>query len=186
MVWAAKWAGATWVRRVYGPDLMQALCARAAEKGWSSYFLGGAPGVADQLVGRLRESHPDLAVVGIESPPFRQPTDEEDAALVDRINRAGPDLIWVGLGTPKQERWMAEHRDRLEGPVLLGVGAAFDLVSGTLKQAPVWMQRAGLEWAYRLAVEPRRLWRRYVLNIPRFALGLLRHPPRLVEASVQP
>jgi N-acetylglucosaminyldiphosphoundecaprenol N-acetyl-beta-D-mannosaminyltransferase len=103
--------------------------------------------------------------------------------MVQRINAADPDLVWVGLGTPKQERWMAQHRAALGSRVLIGVGAAFDLKAGTLRQAPRWMQRSGLEWLYRLAVEPRRLWRRYVLNMPRFIFSLCRRPPRMVEVT---
>jgi N-acetylglucosaminyldiphosphoundecaprenol N-acetyl-beta-D-mannosaminyltransferase len=179
MVWAGRWAGAA-IERVYGPDLMEATFARAAEEGWSSYFLGGAPGVADALLAHLAERYPGLKVAGAACPPFRPLSAAEDRALVDEVNAARPDIVWVALGTPKQERWMAEHRPLLDAPVLVGVGAAFDLLAGTLPQAPRWMQRSGFEWAYRLAVEPRRLWRRYLLNIPRFAGGLLRHPPHLV------
>jgi exopolysaccharide biosynthesis WecB/TagA/CpsF family protein len=118
--------------------------------------------------------------VGIESPPFRALSEVEDDAVVNRINEVAPDLVWVGLSTPKQERWMAAHHGRLRAPAVLGVGAAFDIHAGTLQQAPIWVQRQGLEWLYRLYREPRRLWRRYVSIIPRFVVAILRRPPRLI------
>lgn len=180
MVWAGQRAGAHWMRRVYGPDLMMELLGRAAERGWSSYFYGGRDGIPDLLAERLVARFPGLRVVGGWSPPFRALTEQEDADLVARVNAANPDLVWVGLSTPKQERWMAAHVGRLTAPVLLGVGAAFDIHAGTLRQAPPWMQRGGLEWAYRLYREPRRLWRRYLWNNPRYLLGILRRPPRLL------
>jgi N-acetylglucosaminyldiphosphoundecaprenol N-acetyl-beta-D-mannosaminyltransferase len=180
MVWAGHRAGARHMRRVYGPDLMLELCALAAERGWSSYFYGGAEGVPELLAERLAARFPGLRVAGCWSPPFRPLTPEEDEEVVRRVNQAGPDLVWVGLSTPKQERWMAAHAGRLTAPVLLGVGAAFDMHAGRLPQAPGWMQRNGLEWLYRLAKEPRRLWRRYLGNNPRFALAVARRPPVLV------
>ena len=179
MVWAGRWAGARGMTRVYGPDLLLAVCERAHARGWSSFFYGGKPGVPERLAARLQGRFPGLRVVGTYSPPFRAPTADEDAAMVERINASGADLVWVGLSTPKQERWMAAHVGRLSAPVLLGVGAAFDIHAGTLAQAPPWMRRVGLEWAYRLAREPRRLWRRYLSIIPRFALAIVRRPPRL-------
>jgi N-acetylglucosaminyldiphosphoundecaprenol N-acetyl-beta-D-mannosaminyltransferase len=182
MVWAGRRAGATWMKRVYGPDLMLDVLARAADRGWSSYFYGGKDGVPELLAERLAARFPGLRIAGTYSPPFRALTPEEDEAIVERINAARPDLVWVGLSTPKQERWMAAHVGRLQAPVLLGVGAAFDMHAGTLRQAPPWMQRSGLEWAYRLYREPRRLWRRYFSNNPRFVLGIIRRPPRLLRA----
>jgi N-acetylglucosaminyldiphosphoundecaprenol N-acetyl-beta-D-mannosaminyltransferase len=182
MVWAGRRSGATRMRRVYGPDLMLALCEQAAERGWSSYFHGGAPGVADRLAERLVERFPRLEVVGTSSPPFRTPTPVEDDLTVERIERAAPDLVWVGLGTPKQERWMAAHTQRLSAPALLGVGAAFNIHAGLLPQAPRWMQRSGLEWLYRISREP-RLARRYLSNNPRFLVEILRRPPRLRPAE---
>jgi N-acetylglucosaminyldiphosphoundecaprenol N-acetyl-beta-D-mannosaminyltransferase len=180
MVWAARRAGASEVTRVYGPDLMRAVLGVAAANGWSSYFYGGRPEVTERLAGRLSAQIPGLAVAGMRSPPYRALTEAEDAADVAAINASGADLVWVGLSTPKQERWMAAHRDRLQAPVLLGVGAAFDLLAGTLRQAPPWMQRSGLEWSYRLAREPRRLWRRYLRNNPAFVAAIARRPPRLL------
>jgi N-acetylglucosaminyldiphosphoundecaprenol N-acetyl-beta-D-mannosaminyltransferase len=185
MVWAGRRAGAG-ISRVYGPDLMDAVLSKAVQAGWSSYFLGGSEDVLAKLVATLGARYPGLAVAGLESPPFRPLSDDEDKAIVNRINAAAPDIVWVGLGTPKQERFMASHRDRLDAPVLVGVGAAFDLVAGTLPQAPHWMQRNGLEWAFRLGAEPRRLWRRYLLNGPRFAVEMVRRPPRLIPSGGAP
>jgi N-acetylglucosaminyldiphosphoundecaprenol N-acetyl-beta-D-mannosaminyltransferase len=180
LVWAGRRAGATGMRRVYGPDLMLALSERAAARGWQSFFYGGRDGVPDRLVDNLRRRFPDFTAVGCYSPPFRALTDAEDTAIVERINAAAPDLVWVGLSTPKQERWMDAHVGRLDAPVLLGVGAAFDIHAGTLPQAPRWMQANGFEWLYRVIREPRRLWRRYLSIVPRFMLKIVRRPPRLI------
>ena len=183
MVWAGRRAGAAHMSRVYGPDLMLELLEQAAQRGWSSYFFGAAEGVPDLLAERMAQRFPGLKVAGVLSPPFRPMTDQEDAALVEQINAAQPDIIWVGLSTPKQERWMAAHVGRVSAPVLIGVGAGFDIHAGLLPQAPPWLQRHGLEWAYRLVKEPRRLWRRYFRNNPRFVWAIWRRPPRLLDAA---
>lgn len=180
LVWCARWAGATHVGRVYGPDLMLAICARAAERGWRSFFYGGAEGVPELLAEQLGARFPGLVVAGTHSPPFRPLTAEEGEAVVDLINVTKPDIVWVGLSTPKQERWMAQNRDGLTAPVLIGVGAAFDIHAGLLPQAPRWMQRSGLEWLYRLFREPKRLWRRYLANNPKFLWAISRRRPRLL------
>lgn len=184
MVWAGRHAGADSMTRVYGPDLMLALCERALQEGWTSYFYGGKPGVPELLRDQLQSRFPGLQVVGCYSPPFRALTLTEDDEVVARINEVSPDLVWVGLSTPKQERWMAAHVGRINAPVLLGVGAAFDIHAGVLPQAPLWMQKRGLEWLYRLTREPRRLWRRYLRNNPAFVWQILRRPPRLVPPPV--
>lgn len=181
LVWAGHWAGFRRVSRVYGPDMMLTLSARAAQRGWSCFFYGGKEGVADALAARLSSTFPGLRVAGTYSPPFRPLTEGEDAALVAQITAVTPDMVWVGLSTPKQERWMAAHIDRLRVPVLLGVGAAFDIHAGLVPQAPLWMQRSGLEWLFRLVTDPRRLARRYLTNNPRFVLGILRNHPRPAE-----
>lgn len=168
LVWLSRCMGFPQVERVYGPDLLLAVCGRSAKWGSRHFFYGGAPGVADKLAHRLQSSFPGLKVAGTYSPPFRQLTPEEDRAVVARINAVKPDVIWVGLSTPKQERWMAEHVGRLNAPVLIGVGAAFDFHAGVRRQAPRWMQHSGLEWLFRLMLEPRRLWRRYLINNPWF------------------
>jgi N-acetylglucosaminyldiphosphoundecaprenol N-acetyl-beta-D-mannosaminyltransferase len=182
LVWVGHWHGHRTVRRVYGPDLMLALAARAAVAGHRCYLYGGAAGVADTLAATLQRRYPGLRVVGTDAPPFRPLTTEEDEAIVQRINAARPDIVWVGLGCPLQERWMASHRDRLDAPVLIGVGAAFDFHTGRVPQAPPWLMRLGLEWLFRLFQEPRRLWRRYLLYNSLFVaflaaelVGLSRH-----------
>jgi len=183
LVWLCRLHGHAHVERVYGPDLMLALCARSLLKGHKHFFYGGAEGVPELLANNLRRRFPGLRVEGGYSPPFRPLSGEEDERIVDMINQADPDIVWIGLSTPKQERWMAEHVGRLTAPVLIGVGAAFDFHAGLKRQAPHWMQRGGLEWLFRLATEPRRLWRRYLANNPLFvllvlqqALGLKRDP----------
>lgn len=168
LVWLSRWRGQRHVRRVYGPDLMLALCERSVARGWRHFLYGGSDGVAELLAERLRARFPGIAVAGTWSPPFRPETPVEDAALAERVAEAAADIVWVGLGTPKQERWMSAHAGRLAAPVLIGVGAAFDFHAGLKAQAPKWMQRGGLEWLFRLLSEPRRLWRRYLVNNPRF------------------
>lgn len=182
LVWMGRMAGAPDMERVCGPDLTLELCELAAERGWKSYFYGGADGVPEKLAEQLRARYPGLKVVGAYSPPFRPLEAGEIEEVADRINRAQPDIVWVGLSTPKQELWMAEFRDRLDAAVLIGVGAVFDLYAGGARRAPGWMQRSGTEWIYRLFKEPKRLWRRYLTNNPRFVLSVLRSPPRLVNA----
>jgi len=168
LVWLSRLFGYHYVDRVYGPDMMLALCKRSITKGYRHFFYGGADGVLDQLVANLQQRFPGLMIVGTYSPPFRTLTPDEDDEIVKTINNADPDIVWVGLGSPKQERWMATHIGRIRAPVLIGVGAAFDFLSGRKRQAPRWMQRSGLEWLFRLLTEPRRLWRRYLINNPLF------------------
>ncbi|MET8801331.1 WecB/TagA/CpsF family glycosyltransferase [Streptomyces sp. NPDC004546] len=179
MVWAGHRAGAHWMRRVYGPDLMLSVLGRAAERGWSSFLYGGAQGVPELLGEQLVARFPGLKIAGAYSPPFRPLTADESDAVVETINASGADLVWVGIGAPKQEAWMAAHRGRLDARVLIGVGAAFDFHAGLKPQAPGWMRQCGLEWAYRLAKEPRRLWRRYLRNNPAYLARIALHPPRL-------
>jgi len=168
LVWASRLAGQRHVRRVYGPDLMLAACRRSLETGWRHFLYGGAEGVPELLATRLADRFPGLEITGAFAPPFRPLTDAEDEEIVQRINAARPDIVWVGLSTPKQERWMASHLGRLEAPVMVGVGAAFDFHAGLKRQAPKWIQGTGLEWLFRLITEPRRLWRRYLRNNPVF------------------
>lgn len=179
MVWAGRWAGAPQIGRVYGPDLMLEVLHVAAQRGWASYFYGGREGVPERLASRLASRFPGMGVAGTFSPPFRSLTPAEDRQIVKRINDTAPDIVWVGLSTPKQERWMATHIDQLNATVLVGVGAAFDIHAGLLAQAPAWMQRRGLEWLFRLYKEPRRLWRRYLVNNPAFIVRILRRRPYL-------
>ena len=173
MVWISRWRGFKQVSRVYGPDLMLDVCRRSIHTGWRHYFYGGAEGVADLLASKLQQRFPGLQVAGTFCPPFRPMNDQEDHALVEHINAARPDIVWVGLSTPKQEYWMARHLGRVTAPVLIGVGAAFDFNAGLKAQAPCWMQQSGLEWLFRLFAEPRRLWRRYLLNNTGFVFRIL-------------
>jgi len=179
LVWVARLLGWKVIRRVYGPDLMRRLTGVSARRGYRQFYYGGAPGVAEKLRAALTAANPGLVVCGTFCPPFRPLGAEEDQSVVDTINAARPDILWLGLSTPKQERWMAEHLGRIEASVMIGVGAAFDFLAGVKPQAPVWMQRNGLEWVFRLCCEPRRLWRRYAYIVPSFAglaaAMLLRH-----------
>lgn len=171
LVWMSRLLGHSRTRRVYGPDLMRALSALSAKRGYKQFYYGGDVGVADALAATLSRTYPGLAVTGTLSPPFRPLSSEEDAGIVAQINAAKPDIVWVGLSTPKQEYWMASHAGRIEAPVMIGVGAAFDFLAGRKAQAPLWMQRNGLEWLFRLGQEPRRLFRRYVWIVPGFLLA---------------
>ena len=143
MVWLSRWTGHKEVSRVYGPDLMTALTKISAERGFRQFYYGGTSGVAETLADKLTHDNPGLVVCGTHTPPFRPLTEQEDQQVVDTINASRADLVWVGLSTPKQERWMAAHAPKLNVPVLLGVGAAFDFLSGTKAQAPRWIQRSG-------------------------------------------
>jgi exopolysaccharide biosynthesis WecB/TagA/CpsF family protein len=157
--------------RVYGPTLMYRVCEAAAREGLGVYFCGSTEVVLERLVAQLAIRIPSLRVAGFRSPPFRPLTREEEAADAQAILDSGADIVFVGLGCPRQERWAFGQRDRLSMPILC-VGAAFDFYAGTVRQAPAWMQRRGLEWAFRLGMEPRRLWRRYARAVPLFILLL--------------
>ena len=164
VVWWCRHFGNAQASRVCGPDLLEAMCALGARKGHRHYFYGGTPEVLEKLVARLRSRFPGLIIAGYQAPPFRPLTEEEDNADVAAINAAEPDYVWVGLGMPKQEKWMLSHLGRIEAAALLGVGAAFDFHAGTKPRAPLWMQRSGFEWLFRLITEPRRLARRYLVD----------------------
>lgn len=166
--WVLRRRGHRCVRQVTGRDLMIAVSARLAKSGNSAFYYGGDDGVADQLATAMEKRFPGLQTAGTWSPPFRPLTDDEEARVVEQINASGADVVWVGIGTPKQEFWMRDFRDRLDAPVLIAVGAVFDFFTGRLKAAPHWVQRAYLEWLFRLIMEPRRLWRRYATTVPRF------------------
>jgi N-acetylglucosaminyldiphosphoundecaprenol N-acetyl-beta-D-mannosaminyltransferase len=170
LVWWCRLAGHRGSDRVYGPDLLLALCDHSVPRGYRHFFYGGEPGVAQQLAGRLRERFPGLKIVGTTSPPFGAVSDAEMLHAAREINVARADIVWVGLSTPKQERWMRHQLQHLDAAILIGVGAAFDFHSGRKPQAPRWMQRSGLEWLFRLMTEPRRLWRRYLTCLPVFVV----------------
>lgn len=180
LVWCGRLAGADEIDRVYGPDMMLSVCELSIEFGWRHFFYGAGPGVAQKLAANLETRYPGLQVAGTYCPPFRELTDGEARAVTRMINDSQADIVWVGLSTPKQERWMSVFRQKLEAPVLVGVGAAFDIHAGNLRQAPHWMQRAGLEWMFRLLMEPRRLWRRYLKANPAFLWKIARQRPRLI------
>jgi N-acetylglucosaminyldiphosphoundecaprenol N-acetyl-beta-D-mannosaminyltransferase len=178
LVWALRALGHE-SSRVYGPELMARYCERSVGTGTRMYLYGGRnQGALVQLALNLRRRYPGIRIVGGYSPPWRELDRSEQAWVVDEIDRSGADVVWVGTGQPKQERWMAQMRARLQAPMLIGVGAAFDFHAGLVPQAPLWMQSLGLEWAFRLAHEPRRLWRRYARYNPRFIAGFARQYAR--------
>ncbi|HLW87405.1 MAG TPA: WecB/TagA/CpsF family glycosyltransferase [Terriglobales bacterium] len=167
LVWIGRWRGFRLKRRVYGPELMATFFQQTGDR-YRHFFYGGAPGVAERLSQVARQRY-GIRVVGTYCPPFRKLTDEEDREAMQVIADSRADILWVGLSTPKQERWMSEHLNKVSVPVMLGVGAAFDLNAGTLRQAPNWMRENGLEWLFRLTAEPRRLWHRYLVLGSKFA-----------------
>jgi len=199
LVWLGRRQGHNLRRRVYGPDLLLAFCEKSVKRGYRNFFYGGEPGVAERLEESLKKRFPGLNVVGTCSPPFRPLNAKEDQDMVELINQTAPDVVWVGLGAPKQERWMDEHKSRLRVPVLVSVGAAFDMFSGRRRQAPLWMREHGLEWFFRLLQEPRRLWRRYLvyglqfiaymalesLRLKHFKTGNARAPSRISHTGVR-
>ena len=175
LVWAINALGHSLADRVYGPELMARACARSVESRQRFYLYGGRnQGALVQLALNLRQRYPGVQIVGGYSPPHRPLTGEEQRAVVEEIDRSRADVVWIGIGVPKQEKWMAQMRRQLEAPVLIGVGAAFDFHAGLVPQAPAWIQDSGLEWAYRLAHEPRRLGRRYIRYNPRFVYAFAR------------
>jgi len=175
LVWAANMLGEHLPNRVYGPELMSRYSDRCAEKGHRVWLYGGRDqGSLVQLALSMRRKHPGIKIVGGYSPPFRELTEEEERGLAAQINASGADVLWVGIGVPKQEKWMARMRDRLDVPVMCAVGAAFDFHAGRISQAPDWMQERGLEWTYRIAQEPRRLLPRYLYYNPRFLAAFSR------------
>ena len=163
VAWLMRRLGAPSQERINGPDLMWHYCTNAAKRNESIYLYGGQQSTLNILQEKLLGNFPGLKIAGAYSPPYRQLSAEEDAAVVEDINGSGAGTVWVSLGCPKQERWMAEHRGRINA-VMIGVGAAFDYHAGTIKRAPIWMQHNGLEWLHRLASEPRRLWKRYLVT----------------------
>jgi N-acetylglucosaminyldiphosphoundecaprenol N-acetyl-beta-D-mannosaminyltransferase len=183
LVWALRALGNRAATRVYGPDLMARACARAAADGTPIFLYGGrTPDALAELQRQLRARFDGLQIAGAYWPPFRDLTSEEERAMVEKINASGAAIVWVGTGQPKQEKWMLRMRPRLDAPVLVGVGAAFDFHAGFVAQAPRWMQRAGLEWSYRIAREPRRLWRRYARYNPLFVWAFARQYLRHLRA----
>lgn len=174
LVWLSRLAGYPFVSRVYGPDLMLAEMEASLVSGHTHFFYGGRAGVADRLAAVMQARFPGVRVAGTFCPPLASAEELCNQQTADLINDASPDIVWVGVSSPKQEFWMSCMRPLLQAPVLIGVGAAFDFHTGTVLQAPLWMQRSGLEWLFRLLVEPRRLWRRYLIDNPWFLIELAR------------
>jgi N-acetylglucosaminyldiphosphoundecaprenol N-acetyl-beta-D-mannosaminyltransferase len=185
MVWMGRLQGFREMSRVYGPDLMLRVCEVSETEGFTHFFYGGGPGIAEDLKGRLEQRFPKLKVVGTYTPPFRPLTPAEEDELISRVSALQPDVFWVGLSTPKQEKFMAKYAPRLEATLFFGVGAAFDFHAGRLRQAPRWMQRSGLEWLFRLGCEPRRLWKRYFKNNPLFLGRVLCQFTRLKQYPLE-
>jgi N-acetylglucosaminyldiphosphoundecaprenol N-acetyl-beta-D-mannosaminyltransferase len=183
MVWWLKLAGYRHADRVCGPEFMPYLLNASQRPGWRHFLYGATDETLAVLRAKILDEFPGVQIVGSYAPPFRPLTAEEDAEVIRRINDSGADIVWVGLSTPKQERWMAEHSEALHAAALIGVGAAFDMQAGLIDRAPAFLRRTGFEWAYRLILEPRRLWRRYLRNNPAFLclaaaqLGGLMHFP---------
>lgn len=173
MVWAGKFAGWACMDRVYGPDLMLRVMQESVSRGWTHFFFGGANGAAEELKAKLCQRFPGLKVVGTYEPPFRPLNAEEELALTQQVAACQPSFFWVGLSTPKQEKFMSAYLPKLDTTVMLGVGAAFDFHSGRVKQAPRWIQRSGFEWLYRTCCEPKRLAKRYFRNNPRFLFWMM-------------
>lgn len=182
LVWLARFHGFRG-ERVCGPDTLLALVDRGRQWGLRHFFLGGGVGVPESLAAELSRQFPGLAVAGMESPPFRPMNDAEEVELIERINGSRPDVVWIGLGAPKQEIWAADHAGQLSAPLVLPVGAAFDFYSGRLRRAPRWIQGLGLEWLFRLAVEPRRLWRRYLATNAVFIVLVVREQVRRMRSG---
>jgi N-acetylglucosaminyldiphosphoundecaprenol N-acetyl-beta-D-mannosaminyltransferase len=167
-VWVGKLQGFSKMDRVYGPDLMAGVCRLSCEKGYTHFLCGGGPGIAGRLKEALTARFPGLKVVGTYTPPFRPLNAEEETELFEQVSRVKPDIFWVGLSTPKQERFMAQYLPKIEAKIMVGVGAAFDYHTGMIKDSPAWMKRAGLQWAHRLAQDPGRLTKRYLRHNPAF------------------
>lgn len=182
LIWAAKFLGTPIKEKISGSDLFPKLCEVAVEKGYRLFFIGGRPGAALKAAEVLRDRYPDIQIVGTYSPPFRFENDrEENDKIVRMIKNAKPDILFVALGTPKQEKWIYKYRNEYQVPLSIGIGASFEFLSGMVKRAPFWMQRVGLEWFWRLMMEPKRLWKRYLIDDPVFfwlvlkqKLGLLK------------
>lgn len=189
MSWVGHLQGLFQMDRVYGPDFMGEMCRRSIARGYRHFLYGGQPGVAELLKESLQNKYPGLKVVGTYTPPFRSLTRDEEEEFFEMVRACRPDIVWVGLSTPKQERFMAHYINRLGVPLLVGVGAAFDYHTGRIHDCPHWMKRAGLQWLHRLSQDPGRLWKRYARNNPAFAwniaLQLLRLRSYAADSAVK-
>ena len=191
MSWVGRLQGFGQMDRVFGPDFMLEMCRLSVERNYRHFLYGGQPGVAELLKDALQKKFPGLQVVGTYTPPFRDLTAEEEAEIVAQMQESKPHILWVGLSTPKQERFMARYVDRLQVPLLVGVGAAFDYHTGRIQDSSDWIKRAGLQWLHRLLQDPRRLWKRYLRNNPAFVWGVilqtlkLRQYPRISDGDTR-
>jgi N-acetylglucosaminyldiphosphoundecaprenol N-acetyl-beta-D-mannosaminyltransferase len=186
LVWLGKLDGYSHMGRVYGPDYMLGLCALSVGRGYRHFLYGGNVGVAEKLGSDLQAKFPGMHVVGTYTPPFRPLSSLEESELAQLIAVAKPDILWIGLSTPKQERFMAEHIGKLEVRLMVGVGAAFDIHTGGIRDAPAWIKRCGLQWLHRLCQEPRRLWHRYLINNPRFIWRVLLQITGIRRIEIEP
>jgi N-acetylglucosaminyldiphosphoundecaprenol N-acetyl-beta-D-mannosaminyltransferase len=184
LVWLGRWHRHLLERRVYGPELMETFC-RTTGSTYRHFFYGGGPGVAEKLAKSLQRRY-DIVVAGTFTPPFRQLTEKEQREVESYVAEVSPNVLWVGLSTPKQEKWMHRNRHQLSVQVMLGVGAAFDFNCGNARQAPAWMRENGLEWLFRLSTEPQRLWRRYLISIPKAAGLVCLELAGLLPRSINP
>ena len=173
LVWLGKLKRKN-IERTYGPDLMPAFCDLSQQRGYRHYFLGGTQDKNNLLIEKLKTRFPKLEIAGSYAPPLRSIGEIEEGQVLEEINAANPDVLWVGLGSPKQDYWMRNHRGKLDVPIMIGVGAAFDFIAGTKRQAPIWMRRSGLEWLFRLCCEPKRLWKRYLFGNTQFIYFLIK------------
>lgn len=173
MSWVGRLQGFSAMDRVFGPDFMAEMCRLSIRRGYRHFLYGGQPGVAEQLGGTLRKKLPGVQIVGTYTPPFRSLTSQEEKELFILLQHSRPHILWIGLSTPKQERFMAEYIDRLQVPLLVGVGAAFDFHTGRIHDSPQWIKRAGLQWLHRLVQDPKRLWRRYLRHNPAFLWSIV-------------
>ena len=172
LVWVGRTQGHGQMHRVFGPDLMLEVCRNSVPNKYTHFLYGGKPGVADSLRDNLIRRFPGISIVGTFTPPFRPLLPDEQARLEDTVTRLAPDIIWVGLSTPKQEQFMAQNIGRLASTLMIGVGAAFDIHTGKLRDAPSWVKKSGLQWMHRLCQEPARLWKRYLVNNSTFLLHI--------------
>jgi N-acetylglucosaminyldiphosphoundecaprenol N-acetyl-beta-D-mannosaminyltransferase len=185
-VWVGRLQGYSGMQRVYGPDLMLSVCRHSVRRGHRHFLYGGKPGVAERLRDKLNACFPGLNVVGVYSPPFRPLTPAEEDELIALFDVAQPDITWVGLSTPKQERFMAAYLERLNTKLMIGVGAAFDIHTGGMRDAPRWVKQAGLQWMHRLFQEPQRLWKRYFINNPLFIYNIALQLSGIKEFPLEP
>jgi N-acetylglucosaminyldiphosphoundecaprenol N-acetyl-beta-D-mannosaminyltransferase len=175
LLWAARFLGTPLKEKISGSDLFPRICELAAKKSYMLFFLGGRPGAADKAAQVMRERYPGIQITGTYCPPFGFENDSsENAKVINLIQQAKPDILFVGLGAPKQEKWIYRHRDQYQVPVSIGIGVTFEFTAGMVKRAPLWMQNAGLEWFWRLIMEPRRLWKRYLVDDMQFFWLLLK------------